>query len=145
MREWLERRFADLVTLFAALGFLTLLLELLLTGHTEGVQVLAPLAALVGAVALGLGFLGARTLALGLLLLVSATSLLGMAEHLGEALEAQGPTQVRLVDEEGKAYPGYPWGKGEGREKEGTPPPLAPLSLAGLGLLGALALYVRRP
>lgn len=48
MQEALQKRFPDLVALFSALGFLTLLSELLLTGHTEGIQALAPLAAGVG-------------------------------------------------------------------------------------------------
>ncbi|MFN4073304.1 MAG: hypothetical protein ACK4G4_07820 [Thermus sp.] len=146
MREVLVKRFPELVALFAALGFLTLLAELLLTGHTEGIQALAPLAAAVGAgvVLLGLWVRGGRFWAVGLLLLVGGTGLVGLVQHAEEALEALAPARVQLVDKEGREYFAYP-GLGEEGEKETPPPPLAPLALSGLGILGALALYVRTP
>ncbi|WP_038056678.1 hypothetical protein [Thermus amyloliquefaciens] len=146
MREVLVKRFPDLVALFTAMGFLTLLAELLLTGHTEGIQALAPLAAGMGAgaVLLGLWVRGGWLWAVGLLLLVGGTGLVGLVQHVEEALEALAPATVQLVDEEGREYPAYP-GLGEQGEKETPPPPLAPLALSGLGLLGAMALYVRRP
>lgn len=146
MREVLEKRFPELVVLFAVFGFLTLLAELLLTGHTEGIQVLAPLAAGLGALSAlaGLGVRAGRPWAIGLLLLVGGMGLVGLVQHVEEALEAGVPAMVQLVDEEGRAYPAYPR-LGEEGEKETSPPPLAPLALSGLGLLGALALYVRRP
>lgn len=148
MREFLSKRFPELVNLFTLLGFLTLLAELLLTGHTEGVQVVAPLAAGVGAAASGLGLLAPalRPWGVGLLLLVGASGLLGLANHLGETLEGAQILTLQTVDEEGTEYPTYPQGEnGLAEEGEETPPPLAPLSLSGLGLLGALALYVKRP
>ncbi|WP_114312310.1 hypothetical protein [Thermus caldifontis] len=146
MREVLEKRFPELVTLFTAFGCLTLLAELLLTGHTEGIQALAPLAAGLGALAAlaGLGMRAGRPWAIGLLLLVGGMGLVGLVQHMEEALETGVPATVQLVDEEGREYPAYP-GLGEPGEKETPPPPLAPLALSGLGLLGALALYVRRP
>jgi hypothetical protein len=146
MREVLVKRFPDLVALFAAMGFLILLAELLLTGHTEGLQALALLAAGIGAgvVPLGLWVRGGRFWAVGLLLLVGGTGLVGLVQHMEEALEAGVAATVQMVDEEGREYPAYPGLEGEG-EKEGSPPPLAPLALSGLGLLGALALHARKP
>lgn len=146
MQEYMRERFPEAVVLFSALGFLTLVAELLLTTHTEGIQVLAPLAAATGALAAlaGLWLKAARPWAIGLLLALMGVGLLGFFQHIEESVEAHTPAQVRLVDEDGEAYPMYPRvGKGEGEET--LPPPLAPLSISGLGLLGALALYVRRP
>lgn len=150
MRELLEKRFPDLVALMVALGFMTLLAELLLTGHTEGLQVLAPVAAGVGAGLTALGLLVPRLHlpSLAALLLVGASGLVGLVVHLEESLEGAGKGWVQTVDEEGYAYLEYPQeaeGGQAGEEPEGNPPPLAPLSLSGLGLLGALALYVKRP
>ncbi|RTI04104.1 MULTISPECIES: hypothetical protein [Thermus] len=146
MGEVLQKRFPDMVALFTGLGFLTVLAELVLTDHTEGIRILAPLAAGMGAgaILLGLGFPRGRVWATGLLLLVGGIGLLGLVEHMQEALEAFSPSVVRLVDKEGWEYPAYPGPLREG-EKEGSPPPLAPLALSGLGLLGALALHARKP
>ncbi|WP_243028729.1 hypothetical protein [Thermus albus] len=141
MREVLRKHFPDLVSLASLLGFLTILAELLLTGHTEGIQLIASLSALVGAGLLGLGLLlnRGRSLVILALFLLSATGLLGLVQHLEEGLDKastpilQGPL---WADREG----GYFYEE-EGK-KEAAPPPLAPLSLSGLALLGALALYV---
>jgi hypothetical protein len=145
MRETLRERFPEMVVLFVALGFFVTLAELLLMGHTEGVQAVAPLAAGVGTVGAGLGLVAprARSWALALLLGVSLAGLFGLVQHLEEGLEGKEgmrPGTFRLVDEK-EGYEEYE----EGEKGEGTPPPLAPLSLAGLGLLGAAALWVRRP
>jgi len=142
-RTWLRRHLPEVFGLFALMGFFLTLAELFLMGHVEGVQVVAPIAATLGALAVGLGLLlpQSRPLAVALLLLVGGAGLVGLLEHLEASLgEAQGTPRVVLVDEEGEAWPGW-----EGKEQEGTPPPLAPLSLSGLGLLGALALWVREP
>ncbi|AEV16312.1 hypothetical protein TCCBUS3UF1_12690 [Thermus sp. CCB_US3_UF1] len=155
MREMLQKRFPDLVVLFVVLGCFATLAELLLMGHTEGIQLLAPVAASLGAMAAGLGLLLplSEPLAVGVLLLVSLAGLVGTAEHWAESLASR-PAMVQLVDQEGEAYPALPQGegatqeggKGSGQEGgEATPPPLAPLSLSGLGFLGALALLACRP
>ncbi|KGQ22542.1 hypothetical protein [Thermus filiformis] len=150
MRETLRERFPEMVVLFVALGFFVTLAELLLMGHTEGVQAVAPLAAGVGVVGAGLGLVAprARSWALALLLGVSLAGLFGLVQHLEEGLEGKEglrPGAFRLVDEEGAYYPGGYEEYEKDEKGEGAPPPLAPLSLAGLGLLGAAALWVRRP
>ncbi|SDF48907.1 hypothetical protein SAMN04488243_1666 [Thermus arciformis] len=139
MRPWLRKRLPDLVVLFGLGGLFLTGLELLLMDHTEGVQLLAPLAAFLGALLAGLGMAFKRwALVLGLALaLLAPVGLFGFLQHLEGGLEAEAPAAYRWVDEEGE---GWEEGAGEG---EGTPPPLAPLSLSGLALLAALGLYTR--
>ena len=143
MKGWLRQRLPDLTALFGALGLFLTGVELLLMGHTEGVQLLAPLAAFLGALLTGLGLIftrGASALALALALL-SPVGLFGFLQHLEGTLEAEAPALYRWVDAEGKG-----WEEGEAQEEgegEEAPPPLAPLSLSGLALLGALGLYAR--
>ncbi|BBL83373.1 hypothetical protein TthAA37_21860 (plasmid) [Thermus thermophilus] len=138
MRPWLRKRLPDLVALFALAGLSLTGVELLLMGHTEGVQLLAPLAAFLGAFLAGMGLALRRwALAFALaLVLLAPVGLFGLFQHLEEALEAGAPAVYRWVDEEGEGWE-------EGREGEETPPPLAPLSLSGLALLAALGLYTR--
>lgn len=140
MRPWLRKRLPDLVVLFGLGGLSLTGVELLLMDHTEGVQLLAPLAAFLGALLAGLGMAFKRwALALALALaLLAPVGLFGFLQHLEGALEAGAPAAYRWVDEEGE---GWEEEAREGGEGEGTPPPLAPLSLSGLALLAALGLY----
>lgn len=142
MRPWVRKRLPDLVVLFGLTGLFLTGVELLLMVHTEGVQLLAPLAAFLGAFLAGIGLALRRwALAFALaLVLLAPVGLFGLFQHLGEVLEAGAPTVYRWVDEEGE---GWEEGTEEGREGEETPPPLAPLSLSGLALLAALGLYTR--
>ncbi|MGC8875952.1 hypothetical protein [Thermus sp.] len=140
-KEWLRHRFPELVALFAAGGLFLTGGELLLMGHTEGVQLLAPLTAIVGGAAAGLGLVAPRfRLATALVLgLMAGVGFLGLFEHLEKRLnEGLAPGTYLLVDAEEEGAGGNERGEGKG-----VPPPLAPLSLTGLTLLGALALYVR--
>lgn len=139
MRGFLRKRFPDLVGLMVLLGFFLLLAELLLTGHTEEAQALAPLFSLVGAGLLlaGLFLPKARQVLALALVLVSASGVVGLWQHLEDGLEAGESPSIRLVDRDGEEVWGW-----EREEGENPPPPLAPLSLSGLALLGALALYV---
>lgn len=142
MRSWLRKRLLDLVVLFGLGGLFLTGVELLLMDHTEGIQLLAPLAAFLGALLAGLGMAFKRwALALALALaLLAPVGLFGFLQHLEESLEAGAPAVYRYVDaEEG-------WeerGAGKDGEGEKAPPPLAPLSLSGLALLAALGLYTR--
>ncbi|GLV48885.1 hypothetical protein TJA_19880 [Thermus sp. LT1-2-5] len=142
IRGWIKGRFPDLVALLVAMGFFLTLLELLLLGHTEGIQLLAPMVAGLGVLLAALGLLSPslRMGAAVALLLLGGAGLLGLVEHMEEGLpgEALRPGTLVLVDEEGE------YG-GEGEQTEASPPPLAPLSLSGLALLGALALYAKEP
>ncbi|GAB5602514.1 hypothetical protein FJNA_10390 [Thermus sp. FJN-A] len=142
MKAWVRRRLPDLVGLFGLGGLFLTGVELLLMGHTEGVQLLAPLAAFAGALLGGFGLVLRRwspAFALALALL-SPVGLFGLLQHLEGGLEAEAPAVYRWVDaEEGWEE------KGAGKEGEGekAPPPLAPLSLSGLALMAALGLYTR--
>jgi len=132
---WLKKRYPDLVMLWIAGGFFALALELLITRHTEEVQLVGVAAALLGGVVavLALFTRGLRTLWLVGFALVALAGLVGTGVHWSEA-----------GDEGGYAYEdddGYEEDEDEG--EEGAPPPLAPLGLSGLAVLGAATLYVR--
>lgn len=127
-----QTRFPSLVLLGVAAGFVMLLAELLLTGHTEGTQRIAVLMSVLG---IGLGLMALwvsgwlRGLVIAGFALLALAGVYGALEHQegGEGREAQ--TQ-RFIRERG--------------EGEATPPPLAPLSLSGLALLGGLATLAKR-
>ena len=106
MRPWLRKRLPDLVALFALAGLFLTGVELLLMGHTEGVQLLAPLAAFLGAFLTGMGLAFKRwVLALALVLaLLAPVGLFGFLQHLEEGLEAGAPAAYRWVDEEGEGW-----------------------------------------
>ena len=159
----------NLITILLVLllgGFVMLLAELLVTNHVDGIQNVANVASLVGAVAILLGFFAKGTfrhLLVLLLLVLSLSGLLGAWEHLEsrEGGEAQAPAVLAVRpngyqtisngagadvertlqqdDEEGeKAREG-----GEREGGESAPPPLAPLSLSGLALMGAVVLLAK--
>lgn len=129
----LQRQFPRLVLLLLAGAFALSLAELVLTHHTEDKQLIG-----VGASALGILFslLGVvvrgkwKGLAIAGLLFVTFGGVMGTVEHREEALEHQQKAAGRPAEAE--------------EEEEHGPPPLAPLSLAGLGLMGTLAVLARR-
>ena len=162
----------NLITILLVLllgGFVMLLVELLITNHVGGIQNVANVASVVGAAAILLGFFAKGTfrhLLVLLLLVLSMSGLLGAWEHLEsrEGGEAQAPAALAVRsdgyqtisngagadvertlqedDEEGEeAREGGEGGEREGGE--GAPPPLAPLSLSGLALMGAVVLLAK--
>lgn len=162
----------NLITILLMLllgGFVMLLAELLVTNHVDGIQNVANVASIVGAAAILLGFFAKGTfrhLLVLLLLVLSLSGLLGAWEHLEsrEGGEAQAPAALAVRsdgyqtisngagadiertlqedDEEGEeAREGGEGGEREGGE--GAPPPLAPLSLSGLALMGAIVLLAK--
>lgn len=163
----------NLITILLLLllgGFAMLLAELLITNHVNGIQNVANVASLVGAVAILLGFFAKGTfrhLIVLLLLVLSLSGLLGAWEHLEsrESGEARAPaalatsqegyqpiadragTDVERAPQQegGEENEGAQRSEGGGREGgEGSPPPLAPLSLSGLSLMGAVLLLAKR-
>lgn len=159
--RWVQKSFFTLFMLMLAAGFAILLAELLLTNHTDGIQLVAVVAAVAGLIFIlaGLFVRGrAATVVAVLLLLLSVTGLIGTFEHLEEGggegerasvprVEAVGNQQVslRLDDDEENEGAERAGGEQEAREgeegeSEGNPPPLAPLSLAGLSMMGALGI-----
>lgn len=148
---FVQKQFTNLLLLFIAGGFLMLVAELLLTGHTRGIQLIAVAASGTG-IALALAGLFSRGkvsnfVAIAFLLL-SLTGLLGVSEHLEEgggeregvaAVQAARSTNATNTRINFQQEPGFRPG---GRRN--TPPPLAPLSLAGLSLLGTVTLVGRK-
>jgi len=134
--SWLKKRYPELVMLWIAGGFFALALELLITRHTEEVQLVGVAAALLGgAVAvLALFLRGLRTLWLVGFAVVALAGLVGTGVHWSEAGEEGGYAGGYYEDDDE-----YEDDEGE----EGAPPPLAPLGLTGLAVLGAATLYVR--
>ena len=131
----------ELVLVGAAGGFAGTFAELLLTDHSEGTQAIPVIAAGIGAVLCLIGLLVRsrimlRTLAIGLLLL-SITGPVGVFLHAGgEADASEAPLSaenVPALDDEDDD---------EDDDDEGVPP-LAPLALSGLGLLGAAGILAR--
>ena len=132
----LRKRFPDLVLLWIVGGFGILTLELLLTGHTKGTQLLGVFASAAGALLALLALLVPRLRAGWLVgfLVVGFFGIVGVAEHAeGDESDGAAFAVARYDDEEGEG------GEGE----EAAPPPLAPLGLTGLAALGGLALFAR--
>lgn len=147
-----ERHHYKVMMLLLTAGFAMLLAELLLDGHTDGVQLIAVFAAVFGLLFGFVALFAQGTLRYGLValfLLLSVSGLVGTYEHYeARDEEAAAPTWTAAVpdtqrtislrtgvmqeneEEEGE----------EGESEEGTPPPLAPLSLSGLSLMAAVVL-----
>lgn len=169
--ETMVRR--NLITILLLLllgGFAMLLAELLITNHVDGIQNVANVASLVGAVAILLGFFAKGTfrhLLVLLLLVLSLSGLLGAWEHLQSREghdEARVPaalstrsetfqtisnrigtdTQGTTQQEAGEQQQNMPSEGSRPRLPGGGAPPLAPLSLSGLSLMGAVLLLAKR-
>lgn len=169
LQAMVRRNLFTILLVFLFGGFAMLLAELLVTNHVDGIQNVANVASLVGGVAILLGFFAKGTfrhLLVLLLLVLSLSGLLGAWEHLesregGEAgvpatmaarqdgyqtiSNGAGVVVERTLqedDDEGEeAREGGERGEREGGE--GAPPPLAPLSLSGLALMGAVVLLAK--
>ncbi len=135
MRTRLQTQFPQLVLLLLAGAFAMTLGELVLTGHTEEKQIVGISASSLGILfsLLGVVLRGKwKGLAIAGLLFVAFGGVMGTVEHREEALEHQ---------EKAAAHAG---GSHEEKEGEHGPPPLAPLSLAGLGVMGVLAVLAKQ-
>lgn len=168
LENLVRRHLSALLLLSLAGGFIVLLAELLITNHVDGIQNVAVIAAAVGAVAVlaGLFVKGTiRHLVVLLLLVLTLTGLVGTWQHFESNRddEASRPTPLAAVEQGGYqtiaarsgAVERTPQqeaqenetraGDREGeRGDKGAPPPLAPLSLSGLTLMGALVLLAKR-
>jgi hypothetical protein len=158
--ENMTRQHLTVILLLLLLGgFATLLAELLLTNHFGGTQSVAVIASVVGVLALLTGFFvkgSVRHVVALLLLVLSISGLMGMREHFEEGSEAQltpAPVTMAAGDYQPIAgstdaiarAPQQEDTENETRERgESTPPPLAPLSLSGLALMGAVVLLAKQ-
>ena len=151
LQSFVRHRFHPLLMSMIAAGFLLLLLELIGYEHYHGIQLVGMAAVVIGLLA-SLAGIGARGgLRKGLIYLfivVALTGLLGEWEHNEDRLG--GEREAR----NGQGLPGAQTGpsqgdgdqqSGPGGRREETPPPLlAPLSVSGLCLFGAVVLLSRR-
>lgn len=152
VQSWVQRRFYPMLMVLLAVGFAMLLVELLLTNHTDGIQLVAVAASVIGLVLTGAALFvrdSARLIVAGLMLLLSLTGVIGTFEHLEERegrivateLHQASPGQASYqmismsADEDEEGEEGN-----EGEEAEEVPPPLAPLSLAGLSMMAAVVM-----
>jgi hypothetical protein len=124
LEHWIQRHWAALLLWLLAGGFVMVLAELLLAAHTDGVQLVGVVASGVGLLltlaALAVGRRARYTVAV-LLLVLSVTGLLGTLQHF----------QARAENDDARSE--------QRDESKGVPPPLAPLSLSGLGLMAVIA------
>ncbi|MFN8488827.1 MAG: hypothetical protein U0350_14590 [Caldilineaceae bacterium] len=151
IQTFVQKQFTNLLLLFVTGGFLMLVAELLLTGHTRGIQLVAVVASVAGVVLALAGLLTrgkmSNIVAIAFLLL-ALTGLLGVSEHLEEGEgEREGVATAQVVRPNNatnrpvnlRQEPEFRAGA-----RRNTPPPLAPLSLAGLSLLGTVTLVGRK-
>lgn len=161
LENFVRRNLVTLLLLLLLGGFGMLLGELLITNHVDGIQRVAVIASVVGAVALLAGFFARgmlRHLVVLLLLVLTLSGLLGAWEHLEEgSREASVPATLAAADSAGyqpiadrtsttERAPQQENEQNEGGREggEGSPPPLAPLSLSGLALMGAVVLLAKQ-
>ena len=161
LQRFLAQRQDTILLLLLTGGFAVVLGELVLYQHWDGTQLIGFSATVVGmlAVLAGIFVKGALRTVVGLLLVVlSISGLIGAREHLEAAKgEAMSPRpalvqQSTLTGAQEIAYrPGGLAQEGENEGGEGgesggeeVPPPLAPLSLSGLALMGAVILLAKK-
>jgi hypothetical protein len=165
----MRRNLTPVLLLLLAGGYLVIVGELVLYRHWDGLQLIGFAASIVGLLAVLLGLFAKGGLRVGLAILLAVLSLsgvIGAFEHYesllegGEAVQpalAQASADATLLvahqpgavenlvlqeDEEGERESSERDEGGEGGEE--TPPPLAPLSLAGLSLMGAAVLLAKQ-
>jgi hypothetical protein len=153
LQGFLQRQWQAVLLLLVAGGFVVIALELFITDHYSGIQVMGILAPGVGIVAVLWGIFARGTLrmVLALLLLVVAfVGVMGVLQHFQNRGEATIPVQMVRGDAgfQHVSWQAAPAGQGEGEAgegSEGAPPPLAPLGISGLALVGAVILLTPRP
>ncbi len=136
----------ELVVVGAAGGFAGTFVELLLTDHSEGSQVIAVIAAGIGAALCLAGLLARSRIVLNVvatgLLLLSISGPVGVFLHAGGEVDASeaplSAENVPALDDEDDDDEG-----GDDDDDDDELPPLAPLALSGLGLLGAVGILAR--
>ena len=149
-----QRHVWSLLMLLIAGAFALLLVELIVTEHTDGIQLVGVGASAIGLILAGLSLVAPsswrRVLAV-LFLALSLTGVIGVVEHQearnkdrreAALVAPSGNTTVRIA--QGRQEGG---GRGERFARpdggESAPPPLAPLSLAGASLMAAVLLLGR--
>lgn len=133
----------ELVLLANAGAFSVLLLELLLLGHTDGIQRVAPVTAASGAFLCMFAVITPRRLRVApavFLLLLSGAGFVGFARHLDERdASLFSVSTVRGDDDDDGDNSGS--GGDDDDDDDAEPPPLAPLGLTGTAGLSAIAAF----
>ena len=144
MQTVVQKHFHLILMLLIASGFLMLLAELLLTGHTKGIQLVGVAASLLGTLLAAVGIVAKGKLRYGLVmlfLLLSISGIAGVVKHYEYGAGRETTALPSLAMQATVQTVSDPFDEGE---SEGTPPPLAPLSLAGFALMGAVTLFARK-
>jgi hypothetical protein len=155
LQGFLDQQRDTILLLLLAGGFAVVLGELVLYQHWDGTQLIGFSATVVGilAVLVGIFVKGTLRTVIGLLLVVlSISGLMGARQHLEAAAGAAIAPLPALVQQNtlaGVQEIAYRPGAVAGQltEEEGgeaVPPPLAPLSLSGLALMGAVILLAKK-
>ena len=150
--RYVHDKFYIIIMVLIAGGFVTLVAELLWTNHTDGIQLVAVFASIAG-VLLGVAALfvkgTGRLVVAALFLALSITGLVGAMEHNeargeeGEAYQRSAPVDSHFISyrlDEGEEADEEGEGREGGEESGEAVPPLAPLGLSGLALMGATVL-----
>lgn len=160
LQGWIQEHFPALVQAMVAGGFALTAAELLLMQHTDEAQFIGVAATGLGAV-LAVGGIWARGRAKGFLAaafaVLALSGVFGMVEHLEEHEEERegfkwqqrattwlSQQGTALADEEDHEGRGDERRGERGDEGEHGPPPLAPLSVSGLAILGAVAVLAKK-
>lgn len=148
MRARVATYLPQLILLANAGAFAVLLAELLIMGHTDGIQRIAPATAAVGmALCVVAAVLPARLrfAPAGLLVALSVTGFIGFAQHMDEredGLSGLFQSSDDDDDDEDNSGRGNSDDRDEDRDDDDDDediPPLAPLGLSGTALLSAVA------
>jgi hypothetical protein len=156
-----RRRLNPILLLLLAGGYLVIVGELFIYQHWDGVQFIGFAASVIGLIAVLLGLFVKGGLRIGLAILLAVLSLSGLIgafQHLESSGEGAIPAlaatsagaNMLVAYQPGAALERSALQEGEedesresGEGGEETPPPLAPLSLAGLSLMGAAILLAK--
>ena len=158
LQSFTRKHLTTILLVLLAGGFAVLLAELILYKHFEGLQLVGLfstiaglLAALWGLVAKG----GTRIALAGVMVLLAVAGVIGVLQHNGGGSddEAARPAALTAVGanvntsfaaQDSDEAPGDTDDGGRPEGDAGTPPPLAPLGLSGLALMGAVVLLAKR-
>jgi hypothetical protein len=160
IQRFTRKHLTTLLLLLLAGGFAVILGELILYRHYSGLQLIGFISTIVGLVVALWGIIargGTRVALAALMLLLSVAGVIGVVEHNegGEGGEAQRPAAVAAANfnvsssaapiaQENESEDDARGGREFAEGGETAPPPLAPLGLSGLALMGAVVLLAKR-
>lgn len=146
-QTFIQRRWYTLMMLIIGVGFVTLIIELLGYQHWEGFQLIGLSAIAIGAIVsfVAIGASASLRKTLGLVFLVLAlVGLIGTVLHNGKRLTGQAADMPVPPPAAADGQAPAPGEGPEGGRLRMPPPPLAPLSMSGFCILGAVVVLGRR-